>query len=330
MTKTSSGFRVAILALAILVLAALMILSSVYRLANARAFIFGSYSHLVGTQEHIILTQARIPRVLVAALVGASLGVAGALTQALTRNRLAAPGTLGVNAGAACFVVVGILLKVNSQREVSLLAMLGASVAVGLVYVLSSAVQGQASPLRMVLAGAATVAVFSAITQGILVLNRGTLEDVLFWLAGSVGGARYGMLALIGPGIALGISAALLIAKDVNILAMGSEVARSLGQRVALVQGGIMLIIVILAGSAVALAGPIGFIGVIVPNLVRMQYGSDYRWVIPYSAVFGACLLIIADLLARTVFLPIEIPVGVMTALAGAPFFIFLARRTAA
>jgi len=278
--------------------------------------------------EHLIITTTRISRAVIATVIGASLAIAGALMQALTRNPLASPSIFGINAGALLFVVFStVYLSVNSLIHLMLIAFLGAGVAAVMVFTLGSIGRDGLSPIKIVLAGAALTAFFSSFTQGLLVTNEQSLEGVLFWLGGSVSGRTLEMLApilpfMIGAGIV-----SLFLGYPVNILTSGEDIAKGLGQKTILVKILMSIVIIILAGGSVAIGGSIGFIGLIVPHIVRSLVGIDYRWIIPYSALLGASLLLLADVAARFVIMPEEMPIGVMTALFGTPFFIYIARR---
>ncbi|WP_257348841.1 FecCD family ABC transporter permease [Pseudalkalibacillus decolorationis] len=278
--------------------------------------------------EHIIITTTRISRAVIATVIGASLAIAGALMQALTRNPMASPSIFGINAGALFFVVFSsVFLSVTSLVHFMWIAFLGAGIAAVMVFFLGSLGRDGLSPIKIVLAGTAITAFFGSFTQGLLVLNEQNLEGILFWLAGSVSGRTIDMLEpilpfMIGSGII-----ALLLANPINILTSGDEIAKGLGQRTILIKVLIGLVIIFLAGGSVAVGGSIGFIGLIIPHIVRSLVGIDYRWIIPYSALLGASLLLLADVAARFIIMPEEMPIGVMTAFIGAPFFIYLARR---
>ncbi|TBL74690.1 iron ABC transporter permease [Paenibacillus thalictri] len=278
--------------------------------------------------EQVIIQTTRLPRAIVAMLVGANLAVSGALMQALTRNPLASPGIFGINAGAVFFVVLALaLFHITTLTSMIWIAFAGAAVAALTVYALGSMGRDGLTPLKIVLSGAAMTAFFSSFTHGMLVLNETRLQDVLFWMAGSVAGRDLDMLAPVLPYMLLAGVMALLLARPVNLLASGEEVAKGLGQRTMLVKLAAALAIVLLAGSSVAVAGAIGFVGLVIPHIARFLVGADYRWVIPFSAILGAVLLLLADLAARFVIMPAEVPIGVMTALVGAPFFIYMARK---
>ncbi|HWI61953.1 MAG TPA: iron ABC transporter permease [Symbiobacteriaceae bacterium] len=280
------------------------------------------------TTAHIIVRTVRIPRALIAMLVGSSLGVAGALMQALTRNPLASPGTLGVNAGAAALVVLAVFLfRLPSLTLYAWFAFAGAGLSAGFVYMLAAAGRRAVTPLRLTVAGAAVTALLSSVTQAVMVVNERTLDEIRFWLAGSVAGRDFGILLQVLPYMLVGLGGAFALARQITILSLGEDVAKGLGQRTGWIKGVAVALIVLLAGSAVAAAGPIGFVGLAVPHLARWIAGTDYRWVLPYAAVLGAVLLLLADVGARFIIRPEEVPVGVMTALIGAPFFIYLARK---
>ncbi len=278
--------------------------------------------------DQVIIRTTRMPRACIAAAIGGSLAIAGTLMQALTRNPLASPSVLGVNAGAACFVVAAAtVLSITSMQSLMWISFLGAAVGAAAVYGLGSVGRDGLSPIKIVLAGVAMTALFSSFTQGMLVLDHEGLNSVLFWLTGSIAGRSPDVLVHVLPYMALCWLAAWVIAKDMNILLMGEDTAKGLGQRTLAVKAAAGIVIVVLAGCSVAVAGPIGFIGIVIPHISRFFVGYDIRWVIPYGALFGAILLTLADLAARFIMIPEELPVGVMTAAIGAPFFIYIARK---
>ncbi|WP_079507031.1 FecCD family ABC transporter permease [Mesobacillus jeotgali] len=289
---------------------------------------FAAFTNYDGSNEHIIIQSVRLPRALIAAAVGASLAIAGVLMQTLTKNPLASPGIFGVNAGAGFAVVVAVtMFSVSSLQAFAWISFFGAALAALSVYVIGSAGREGLTPMKLTLAGAAMSAMFSSFTQGLLVLDEAALEQVLYWLAGSVQGRRLETLISVLPYLAFGWLAAILISSKMNVLSMGEDVAKGLGLNTGLVKLAAGVIIVLLSGGAVAVAGPIGFIGIVIPHLTRAVVGIDHRWVIPFSALFGGMLLLAADIAARYVLMPQEIPVGVMTAMIGTPFFIYIARK---
>ncbi|QJC50325.1 iron ABC transporter permease [Paenibacillus albicereus] len=280
------------------------------------------------SMSQAVIRLTRLPRALIAAAVGASLAVAGVVMQAITRNPLASPSILGINSGAALAVVFALtVLRIESQTGLAWAAFGGAAVAAALVYALSALGSDSLSPLRIVLAGAAMSALFASGTQGLLVRNQASLQDVLFWLSGSIAGRPLGILAAVAPYMLASMLAAWLLGRHLNLLAAGEETAKGLGLRISLVKLAGGAAIVLLAGGSVAVAGPIGFIGLVIPVVARFFSGLDHRWMVPYSMLLGAVLLLVADVAARYVILPRELPVGVLTAVVGAPFFLYIARK---
>ncbi|MEP0819211.1 MULTISPECIES: iron ABC transporter permease [Trichocoleus] len=280
-----------------------------------------------GSTNHLIITNVRLPRALVALLVGAALAVAGALMQGLTRNPLADPGILGISAGAALAVVLStFFLGTVSVQVQAWVAFAGGAIAAISVYLLGSVGRSGSTPLKLILAGSVLSYLLFSLTTGTLILSQRTLDEVRFWLAGSVAGRDLNVLLQILPYLLVGFILAFGMGKQITALTLGEDVAKGLGLQTGWIKAIAAMVVVLLAGSAVALAGPIGFIGLVVPHMVRFWVGVDYRWLLPHAAVWGAILLSLADLAARLVIKPQELPVGIMTALVGAPFFIYLAR----
>lgn len=278
--------------------------------------------------EHIIIMTTRLSRAVIASVIGASLAIAGALMQALTRNPLASPSIFGINAGALFFVVTAtVFFSVNSLLHLMWVAFLGAGLAAVMVFLLGSLGRDGLSPIKIVLAGAALTALFSSFTQGLLVIDEQSLEGVLFWIGGSVAGRTLDMLVPVLPFMLGAGILSFFLGHSINILTTGEDIAKGLGQQTILVKILMGIVIIFLAGGSVAVGGLIGFIGLIVPHIVRGLVGIDYRWITPYCAIYGASLLLLADVVARFVIMPEEMPIGVMTAMIGAPFFIFIARR---
>ncbi|MEH7118572.1 iron ABC transporter permease [Neobacillus vireti] len=287
-----------------------------------------AYTNYNGSNQHIIIQTVRVPRAFIAAAVGANLAIAGTLMQTLTKNPLASPGIFGINAGAGFTVVAAIsLFTVNDLQAFNGLAFLGAAIAAISVYGVGSFGREGLTPMKLTLAGAAISAMFSSFTQGLLVMDEAALEQVLFWLAGSVQGRKLETLEAVLPYISIGWVGSILIAGKLNILAMGEDVAKGLGLHTGMVKITIGILVILLAGGSVAVAGPIGFVGIVIPHITRTIIGMDHRWVVPLSGILGACLLLAADIAARYILMPSEIPVGVMTAIIGTPFFIYIARR---
>ncbi|MFG6147726.1 FecCD family ABC transporter permease [Halobacillus sp. B23F22_1] len=277
--------------------------------------------------NQVVVLEERLPRAVLGSVIGASLAIAGALMQALTGNPLASPSIFGINAGALFFVVLSItLFSFSSLIQIMWLALLGAAVAGILVFLLGSVGKDGMTPIKIVLAGSAISALFLSMTQAMLVLDENGLQQVLFWLTGSISGRSMGMLYPVLPFIVIAAVAALFMGNALNVFSTGEDVAKNLGQKTVLLKIGIGIIVIILAGSSVSIAGAIGFIGLVVPHITRGVFGPDYRWVLPLCAVLGASLLVSADVLARLLIMPQEVPVGIMTALIGTPFFIYIAR----
>lgn len=280
-----------------------------------------------GSTEHLIIRTIRIPRSLTALLVGSAVAVAGAIMQGLTRNPLADPGILGINAGAAFAVVLAVFwLNAASLSVYAGFALIGAAIAAITVYSLGSLGRGGLTPLNLTIAGAALTALVSSLTIGILILSQRTLEEIRFWLAGSVAGRDINLVIQVLPYLVVGLCLGLAIGKPLTTLSLGESVAQGLGQNTLWVKGIAALSVVLLAGGSVAIAGPIGFVGLIVPHIVRFWAGADYRWILPYSALTGAILLLLADVGARLIIQPQELPVGIVMPLLGAPFFVYLVR----
>ena len=287
--------------------------------------VYAAITAFDGSSDHLIIRTVRIPRSLIAIIVGAALAVAGALMQGLTRNPLASPSILGVNAGAAFAVVMAtFIFGDNSLSIYAWFAFAGASLSAITVYAISSVSRGGLTPLNLTIAGAALTAFISAVTSAILILSQRTLDEIRFWLAGSVSGRELNLLIDVLPYFALGSILAFSISRQITLLGLGEDVAKGLGLKTDRIKIIAAFSIILLAGGSVAVAGPIGFIGLIVPHIVRFFVGFDYRWILPYAAVFGAVLLLVADIVARIVAKPLELPVGLMMPLIGAPFFIYL------
>ncbi len=279
------------------------------------------------SSAHIIVRTLRLPRTVNAVICGAALAVAGGLMQGITRNPLADSGILGINAGAALAVVLGVFFfSIFRATEYAIAAIVGAAITVVIVYSLGSAGRGGPTPIKLTIAGAAITAMVASATTAILLFNQRTAEEVRFWLVGSVAGRSIEMVMGIGIYVVIALLAALLISRQVTTLSLGDDVARGLGLNVALVKGAVAAIVVVLAGGSVALAGPIAFVGLVVPHGVRFFVGSDYRWISLYSMIYGAIFLLVADILGRIIASPQELAVGVMTALIGGPVFIALVR----
>nr|WP_242679957.1 iron ABC transporter permease [Nocardioides sp. IC4_145] len=270
----------------------------------------------------------RIPRTLLAVAVGAALGLAGAVMQGVTRNPLADPGILGVNMGASLAVITGIAwFGLTAAASFVWAAIAGAALSAVFVYAVGSLGRGGATPLKLALAGTATSAAFASFITAVVLPRNDIAGGVRSWQIGGVGGASFDTITLVLPFLLVGLLVCLVSARGLNSLALGDDVAAGLGERVALTRGAAAVGAVLLCGAATAAAGPIGFVGLVVPHLCRLLVGVDHRWLLPSSAVVGAALLTGADVVGRIVARPSEIDVGIITALIGAPFFIHVVRR---
>jgi iron complex transport system permease protein len=270
----------------------------------------------------------RIPRTVLALLIGAALGLSGAVMQGVTRNPLADPGILGINMGASLAVVVGMAwFGLWTQTAMLWVAIFGAGITAVFVYTIGSLGRGRATPLKLALAGAATAAALSSFITAIILPRNDISGNVRSWQIGGVGGANFDIIGQAVPFLLVGFLICLLSARSLNSLALGDEMAAGLGERVALARGLASVGAVLLCGAATAVAGPIAFVGLVVPHLCRLLIGVDNRWLLPFSALVGAGLLTAADVLGRIVARPGEIDVGIITALIGAPFFVYIVRR---
>ena len=281
-----------------------------------------------GSETAVIVRELRAPRALLAVVVGAALGTAGAQLQGLTRNPLADPGLLGVSAGAALAVVsTGTVLGVGGSTGQAWAALAGALAATAVVYLLASSGRGDASPLPLLLAGVALTALLSALTTVLVLLDAETLDEYRFWAVGSLAGRDVGLLGSVLPFLTAGVVLAVVTARTLDLLALGEDLARGLGTRVAWGRGGIVLSATLLTAASVAIAGPLVFVGLVVPHLARALVGPAHRWLLPLSALFGAALLLGADVVGRVAARPAELQVGIVTAVIGAPFLVALVRR---
>ncbi|WP_172600934.1 FecCD family ABC transporter permease [Cereibacter sphaeroides] len=270
----------------------------------------------------------RVPRTILAALAGAALGLSGAVMQGVTRSPLADPGILGVNAGAAMAVVVGLAwFGIETLSAYLGTAILGASGAAALVYTMGSLGRGGATPLKLALAGAATSIAVSSLTMAILLPRNDIAGSVQAWQVGGVGGATPDAILALLPVLLAGLALSLLSARTLNILALGDDAAAGLGLSVARSRLVAAAGAVLLCGAVTAICGPIGFVGLVVPHLCRLLCGVDHRWLLPVSALGGALLLMLADVLGRILARPGELDVGIVTAFVGAPVFIWIVRQ---
>ncbi|MBF4459110.1 iron ABC transporter permease [Pseudoclavibacter sp. VKM Ac-2867] len=317
-------FLLAIASLGALIVVSVMIGSRDVSWADAVAALGGSTN---GFDEAAVAK--RIPRTFLAVAVGAALGVSGAVMQGVTRNPLADPGILGVNMGASLAVVTGIAyFGLASASSFIWVAISGAALAAVFVYVVGSLGRGGATPLKLALAGAATSAALASFVTAIILPRGDISQSARSWQIGGVGGGTWDSISQVLPFLIVGFLVSLASAKGLNSLALGDDLAAGLGERVALTRGAAALGAVVLCGAATAVTGPIAFVGLVVPHACRLMFGVDHRWVLPFSAVVGASLLTGADVLGRILTRPSEIDVGIITAIIGAPIFIWIVRRS--
>ncbi|WIV57293.1 FecCD family ABC transporter permease [Amycolatopsis nalaikhensis] len=278
--------------------------------------------------DHLVVRELRLPRTLAGVLAGVALALSGAVIQGATRNPLADPGLLGVNAGAALFVVLGIsTFGIASIGGYVWFGFLGAAAAGAVVYGVSSLGRAGATPVKLALAGAAVTAALASVTSALLLTDQTTFDQYRFWQVGSLTGRDAATIIQAVPFVVAGVVLALVAARLLNALALGEDVARSLGQNVPVARLVCALAVVVLCGSATAIAGPIAFVGLTVPHVARLVTGPDHRWLLPYSALLAPLLLLVSDVVGRVVARPAEVQVGIITALLGAPVFVFLVRR---
>jgi len=277
--------------------------------------------------QHQIIQELRLPRAIAGMMVGACFAVAGAIMQGITRNPLADSGLLGVNAGAGfalamCFAFMPGLPFIY----LIMFSFLGAALGAGMVYGIGSLAKNGLTPFRLALSGAAVGALLVALSEGIALYFR-IGQDLAFWYAGGVAGTKWMQLELMFPWVAAAMIGAAMLSRSITVLSLGEELAAGLGQRTGLVKVLALILVLVLAGAAVSAVGSVGFIGLVIPHIVRALVGVDYRWIIPCSAVLGGLLMLFADIAARMINPPFETPVGALIALIGVPFFLYLVRK---
>ncbi|MEU5403318.1 iron chelate uptake ABC transporter family permease subunit [Streptomyces sp. NPDC005963] len=317
------------LVVCLVVLAVSLVLSLAF---GAKSIPFGDVWNALtaydGSEDAFIVRDLRVPRAFLGLLVGAALGVSGALIQALTRNPLADPGILGVNAGAAFAVTLGIaFLGLSSIGQYLGMSFVGAVVTTTLVYVLGSAGRAGATPVQLTLVGVALSAVLAGVASAIALLKPEVFDAMRGWAAGSLAARDWHVFWTVFPFIVTGLLLALVSARSLNAIALGDDLARSLGAGVGRTRVTVVIAVTLLAGAATGAAGPIGFVGLMVPHVVRWFVGPDQRWIMPYTIVCAPILLIVSDTVGRIVLTPQELQVGIVTAFIGAPVLILLVRR---
>jgi len=281
-----------------------------------------------GDIAHTIVCDLRLPRALVAAAVGANLALAGTVLQGITRNPLAAPGIIGVNAGAGLAALLAMIVFPQYSLLVPPLAFAGGAITALVVFALAWEGGGAGSgPVRLILAGVAMASLLGAATSTIMVVHSELVQGVVAWLVGGLSGRSWPHWLLIWPYTLGGLTLTLLWAPQLNLLALGDEVAQNLGLNCGLARLWFVVLAAVLAGSAISVAGLVGFVGLIVPHIARLITGADHRLLLPAAALFGGALVVWADFAARMLLAPVELPVGILLAALGAPFFIYLLRR---
>lgn len=274
------------------------------------------------------VVRARIPRTVFGVLAGAGLGVSGVLMQAITRNPIADPSILGVNTGASLVVVIGMaFFQISAGTEYVLLSFIGAMTTAVFVYGIASFGYGGVTPMKLALAGAATSTALGSLVNIIMMPNDRVMDQFRFWQVGSIGGTGWDEIKIIMPYILAGVVIAIILASALNAMALGDEMATGLGVNVKLVRGVSAFAGVLLCSTVTAFAGPIGFVGLMIPHLMKLLVGQDFRCLVPMSALGGSCLLVLADVIGRILGRPGELEVGVVTAIIGAPVFVAIVRK---
>ncbi|MGZ9583123.1 FecCD family ABC transporter permease [Paenibacillus marinisediminis] len=327
MTEKQNRKAVIIGISALLLLVAILLsigLGSVqYSMAETIRTLFGNGD----AASNMILWDIRIPRVMLALLVGANLAASGALLQAVMLNPLADPGLTGVSSGAAVAVLFILLVRPDYIALVPVAAILGGMAAACLVYVWAWNKRTGFTPIRIILSGVAVNAVFGGVIGMLSLLYSEQLPSAMQWLNGSLAGKGMGAVTVLLPYSIVGWIAALLCIRQANILRLGEQVAHNLGQNLNRIRFMLSLVAVYLAAISVSVVGLVGFVGLVVPHIARILLGSDYKLTLPMSLLLGALILLVADTVGRTVFAPIEIPAGIIMALLGGPYFLYLMRK---
>lgn len=319
------GLVVCAVAVAVLCFLSLAIGARVTPLSSVWSAIF---AYDPNNADHLVIMELRLPRTILGVLVGAALGLSGAVMQGVTRNPLADPGILGVNAGAALFVVIAIsVFGITSIVGYVWFAFVGAGVAAVVVYSISSFGREGATPVKLALAGAALSAGLAAVTTAFLLLDQETFDQFRFWHVGALAGRDLSIAAQVAPFLIIGAIFALGLGPLLNTLSLGEDVARGLGANVLLGRVLAAGAVVLLCGAATAACGPIGFVGLTIPHVARLLVGPDYRWALPYSLLLAPILLLAADIIGRVIARPGEVQVAIVTAVIGAPVFIALVRQ---
>ncbi|UED73834.1 iron ABC transporter permease [Brevibacillus sp. DP1.3A] len=328
MTQNIPNRKAALLVTACVMLVVAVLLS--IGLGSVRLTLAETIETILGhgdAASQTILWDIRIPRVFLALLIGANLAASGALLQAVMQNPLADPGLTGVSSGAAVTVLFIMLVMPDYSYLIPLAAIIGGGVAAGMVYSMAWKKQGGLTPVRIILSGVAVNAVFGGAIGLLSILYSDKLPGALQWMNGSLSGKGMGDVMVMLPYSIVGWIAALLSIRQANILRLGEQVAHNLGQNLHRLRLSLSIIAVYLAAVSVSTVGLVGFIGLVVPHMARMLVGSDYRLGLPFSLVLGSLVLLVADSFGRTVFAPLEIPAGIVMAIVGGPYFLYLMRK---
>lgn len=326
MLKSLSRNKYAYIALSVFVLMFIILLS--IRMGSVEFSYSKIFSILFSSEMNSsknVLLNIRLPRIVIAAIVGANLSVSGALLQAVMQNPLADPGLTGVSAGSSLAAIIIMLLFPQYSYLVPMAAFLGGTVACALVY--SLAWKNGIKPVRIILAGVAVNAILGGGTSLLSILYSDRIQGVLLWVNGSISGKTWSDVKVLSIYSAIGITMAMFCIRKANILQLGDEMSSNLGVDTNKYRVLISLVAVFLAAVSTALVGVVGFVGLIVPHIARLLIGSDYKYSLPFSVILGSGLLLLGDTFARTVASPIELPVGVIMAVVGGPFFLYLLRR---
>ncbi|MGW7270435.1 FecCD family ABC transporter permease [Streptomyces sp. NPDC054864] len=328
--RVPAGRAVAMTAAVVALLLAVLLSLAVGARAIAPAAVIDALLHGGHSDAAEVVREMRVPRTLIGLMVGAALALAGTVLQGITRNPIADPGILGVSQGASVGVVLAIAFAgVHTLTGYVWYAFAGAGIASVAVYAIAASGRGGATPVKLALGGAAINALLVSVTTGILTTKASALDEFRFWQVGSLSGRDAEIAGQIWPFLLVGLVLVLSVARGLDALALGEDVAKGLGQKVATVRivGGLGA--TVLTGAGVAAAGPIAFVGLAVPHIARAIVGSGHRWVLPMAAVLGPVMLLVSDTVGRVIFPPSEVPAGVMTALIGVPFLVALVRRRA-
>ncbi|MBB3112497.1 iron complex transport system permease protein [Paenibacillus phyllosphaerae] len=285
------------------------------------------FSYDTDNPAQVIVRELRLPRAIAAAAVGAALAVSGAIMQGMTNNPLASPSTLGVTAGSSFLIAIALAVVPGiSYFGMMGYSFAGAGVGAALVFGTAALAKGGMTTVKLALAGSAIASLLSSLST-VIALRFNVSKNLSYWFAGGVSSVQPQHLYFTLPFILAGLVLALLLSRSISILSLGEDIAKNLGLRTNLVKLAGMLVVLLLTGAAVSMAGMIGFVGLVIPHITRMLVGTDYRWILPYSAVLGGLLLLGADMLGRIVNPPFETPLGAVTAIVGVPFFLYLARK---